>query len=98
MTRIAISGTGLFVPPDRITNAELIEAYNEYVREHNDAHAGDIHAGRMHAQLKSSDEFIYKASGIRNRHVVAKTGMLDPAIMCPRMDERPIDQIALSAE
>ncbi len=98
VTKIAISGTGLYVPPDRITNAELIEAYNEYVRHHNAAHADDIEAGRMHAQLKSSDEFIYKASGIRNRHVVAKKGMLDPEIMCPRMDERPVDQIAVSAE
>ncbi len=98
MTKIAISGTGLYVPPDRITNAELIEAYNEYVRHHNAEHADDIDAGRMHAQLKSSDEFIYKASGIRNRHVVAKKGMLDPEIMCPRMDQRPVDEIAVSAE
>lgn len=98
MTRIAISGTGLFVPPDRITNIELVEAYNEYVRAHNAAHQADIDAGRMHAQLKSSDEFIYKASGIRTRHVVAKNGMLDPQIMCPRLPERPVDEIALSAE
>ena len=98
MTRIAISGTGLYVPPDRITNAELVEAYNEYVRAHNAAHAADIDAGRMQAQLKSSDEFIFKASGIRNRHVVAKTGMLDPEIMCPRLPERPNEELALSAE
>lgn len=98
MTRIAISGTGLYVPPDRITNVELVEAYNEYVRAHNAAHEADIDAGRMHAQLKSSDEFIFKASGIRNRHVVAKDGMLDPEIMCPRLPERPVDEVALSAE
>jgi len=98
VTRIAISGTGLYVPPDRITNVELVEAYNEYVRAHNAAHEADIDAGRMHAQLKSSDEFIYKASGIRNRHVVAKNGMLDPEIMCPRLPERPNGEIALSAE
>jgi beta-ketodecanoyl-[acyl-carrier-protein] synthase len=98
VTRIAISGTGLFVPPDRITNAELVTAYNDYVHRHNAAHKADIDAGRMHAQLKSSDEFIYKASGIRNRHVVAKDGMLDPEIMCPRMEERPVEEIAVSAE
>jgi beta-ketodecanoyl-[acyl-carrier-protein] synthase len=98
LTRIAISGTGLYVPPDKITNAELVEAYNEYVHRHNAAHKDDIDAGRMHAQLKSSDEFIYKASGIRNRHVVAKAGMLDPNIMVPRMDERPVEEIAVSAE
>jgi beta-ketodecanoyl-[acyl-carrier-protein] synthase len=98
VTRIAISGTGLFVPPDKITNAELVAAYNDYVHRHNAEHKADIDAGRMHAQLKSSDEFIFKASGIRNRHVVAKNGMLDPEIMCPRMEERPIEEIALSAE
>ena len=98
MTKIAISGTGLYVPPEKITNAELVEAYNEYVHRHNAAHKADIDAGRMHAQLKSSDEFIYKASGIRNRHVIAKAGMLDPEIMCPRLDERPVEEIAVSAE
>jgi beta-ketodecanoyl-[acyl-carrier-protein] synthase len=98
VTRIAISGTGLHVPPDRVTNIELVEAYNEYVRAHNAANEADIDAGRMHAQLKSSDEFIFKASGIRNRHVVAKDGMLDPDIMCPRLPERSVDEIALSAE
>jgi beta-ketodecanoyl-[acyl-carrier-protein] synthase len=98
VTRIAISGTGLYVPPDRITNVELVEAYNEYVRAHNASHEADINAGRMHAQLKSSDEFIFKASGIRHRHVVAKEGMLDPDIMCPRLPERSVDEVALSAE
>jgi beta-ketodecanoyl-[acyl-carrier-protein] synthase len=95
---IAISGTGFYVPPDRITNDELVEAYNEYVRQHNAENAAEIDAGRMQPQLKSSDEFIFKASGIRNRHVVAKKGMLDPEIMCPRMEERPIEATAVSAE
>ncbi|HWD48416.1 MAG TPA: beta-ketoacyl-ACP synthase III [Rhizomicrobium sp.] len=98
MAGIAISGTGLYVPPDRITNDELVEAYNEYVRQHNDKHSDDIDAGRMQPQLKSSDEFIYKASGIRNRHVVSKNGMLDPDVMCPQMEERPIESTAISAE
>jgi beta-ketodecanoyl-[acyl-carrier-protein] synthase len=52
----------------------------------------------MQPQLKSSDEFIYKASGIRNRHVVSKNGMLDPDVMCPQMEERPIESTAISAE
>ncbi len=98
MRKIAISGTGFYAPPDRITNEELVEAYNEYVRTYNSAHAGDIEAGRLPAKLKSSTEFIYKASGIKNRHVVAKKGILDPQIMAPRMDERPVEQISISAE
>jgi beta-ketodecanoyl-[acyl-carrier-protein] synthase len=98
VNRVAISGTGLFTPPDVITNAELVEAYNEFVRRHNLAHAHQIAAGTMHALLKSSDEFIFKASGIRNRHVIAKDGMLDPDYMCPKLKERPDDQISVQAE
>ncbi|MBI3678360.1 MAG: beta-ketoacyl-ACP synthase III [Proteobacteria bacterium] len=98
MAGIAISGTGLYAPPHVITNAELVESYNEYVRRFNHAHAGAIAAGTTHAMLKSSDEFIVKASGIRQRHVMAKEGMLDVDIMCPRLRERSDDQISLSAE
>ncbi len=98
MGKIAISGTGLYTPPDVITNAELVEAYNEYVRRYNLAHADEIAAGTLHALLKSSDEFIFKASGIKRRHVVAKEGMLDPEIMCPRLKERPNEQLSLQAE
>ncbi len=98
MGKIAISGTGLYTPPDVISNAELVEAYNEYVRRHNLAHADEIAAGTLHALLKSSDEFIFKASGIKHRHVVAKEGMLDPEIMCPRLKERPNEQLSLQAE
>jgi beta-ketodecanoyl-[acyl-carrier-protein] synthase len=98
VTRVAISGTGLFTPSETITNAELITAYNEFVRRHNHAHAAEITAGTMHALLKSSDEFIVKASGIRKRHVVAKAGMLDPEIMEPRLKERPNEDVSLTAE
>lgn len=96
--RIAISGTGLFSPADTISNAELVSAYNEYVRRHNLAHADEIHAGARPALLKSSDEFIVKASGIRSRHVLAKQGMLDPEIMCPRLAQRPNEELSYSAE
>jgi beta-ketodecanoyl-[acyl-carrier-protein] synthase len=98
LTRIAITGTGLFTPVDTVTNAELVAAYNDYVHEFNVAHATEIKAGAEHALLKSSDEFIVKASGIKQRHVVAKAGMLDPAVMCPRLPERPNEQISISAE
>lgn len=98
MKRIAISGTGLFVPPDLISNSELVNTFNEYARQHNVRHAQDIAAGRDQPLLKSSDEFIVKASGIRRRHVVAKRGMLDTEIMCPRMPERPNEALSLMAE
>jgi beta-ketodecanoyl-[acyl-carrier-protein] synthase len=98
VTRIAISGTGLFTPPDVISNRELVDSFNEYARRHNHSHALDIAAGRVPPILKSSDEFIVKASGIHRRHVVAKYGMLDPDVMCPRVPERSNDTLSLMAE
>jgi beta-ketodecanoyl-[acyl-carrier-protein] synthase len=98
LVRVAISGTGLYTPPDCISNAELVQAYNEYVRRYNAAHHDAIVAGAMQPLLRSSDEFIVKASGIHKRHVVARKGMLDPEIMCPRMPERGSDELSLSAE
>jgi beta-ketodecanoyl-[acyl-carrier-protein] synthase len=98
LARIAISGTGLYTPPESISNTELVRAYNEYVRHYNAAHHEAIEAGAMHALLKSSDEFIVKASGIRKRHVLTRHGVLDPEIMCPLMPERANDQLSISAE
>ncbi|HTT99809.1 MAG TPA: beta-ketoacyl-ACP synthase III [Rhizomicrobium sp.] len=90
--RVAISGTGLFTPESSITNAELVAAYNEFVRRHNAEHPDDAHL------MKSSDEFIVKASGIRRRHVLAKDGMLDPEIMCPQLKQRSNEELSYSAE
>ena len=98
MTRTAISGTGLFVPPEWISNEELVDSFNEFARQHNAFHAGEIAAGKLQPILKSSDEFIVKASGIRRRHVVSRKGMLDPSVMCPRLAERPNDALSLMAE
>jgi beta-ketodecanoyl-[acyl-carrier-protein] synthase len=98
VTRTAISGTGLFVPPETISNEELVASFNEFAREHNAAHAREIAAGKMPPLLKSSDEFIVKASGIRRRHVMSRAGMLDPTVMCPRIPERPNDALSLMAE
>lgn len=98
MVRTAISGTGLFTPPESISNDELVSAYNEYVRRFNGAHAEAIASGALHPLLRSSDEFIVKASGIRKRHVATRNGMLDPDVLCPRMPERSNEDVSLSAE
>ncbi len=95
---MAISGTGLYTPEAAISNEELVASFNEYVRRHNAAHADAIATGRLSPLAESSSEFIFKASGIKSRHVVDKTGILDPDIMCPRIPERPNDQISVLAE
>jgi len=93
-----IAATGLYTPPDSISNAELVEAFNTYVANFNAANAAAIAAGSVEPLQPSSAEFIEKASGIKSRYVVAKPGILDPELMRPVIPERPNDQISLLAE
>jgi beta-ketodecanoyl-[acyl-carrier-protein] synthase len=95
---LALTGTGLFTPAQAISNDELVASFNEYVRRQNAANADAIASGAATALQPSSVEFIVKASGIRNRYVLDKTGVLDPAIMCPRLPERPNEQLSVLAE
>lgn len=73
-------------------------SFNEYVRRFNAAHAAGTGAGGMAPLMESSIEFIEKASGIRNRFVMDKTGILDPDIMCPRLPQRADDEPSLQCE
>jgi beta-ketodecanoyl-[acyl-carrier-protein] synthase len=93
-----IAATGLYVPPFSVSNAELVDTFNAYVERFNARHADAIAAGDVVALLPSSVEFIEKASGIKSRHVMNKSGILDPAIMHPVLPERPNDQISILAE
>ena len=93
-----ISATGLFTPPETITNAELVDSFNSYAAQFNAANATAIAAGAVAQLLPSSVEFIEKASGIKARHVMSKAPLLDPQIMAPRWAERPDDQISVLAE
>lgn len=83
MIDVAITGSGLFIPPHSISNNELVEAYNQYVKNHNEQHQADIEAGIKEALPTSSSDFITKASGIKQRYVMYKAGMLDPNRMKP---------------
>lgn len=98
MHSVVISGTGLYQPPHTITNAELVEAFNRYADIQNVRYAADIAAGTHEALQHSSVEFIEKASGIRQRYVMEKTGVLDPLRMYPRFEERGDDELSLMAE
>jgi len=98
MHHAVITGTGLYRPPHRISNAELVAAFNAYVERHNADHAAEIAAGTLAALVPSSVEFIEKASGIKNRYVIDKAGVLDPSRMYPRIAARPDDEWSLMAE
>ncbi len=95
---IAISGTGLHTPSQSISNAELVESFNAYVRNFNEQNKDAIARGEVEALQESSVEFIEKASGIKSRYVVEKEHTLDPKIMCPRLPERPNDELSILAE
>ncbi|MFM9862478.1 MAG: beta-ketoacyl-ACP synthase III, partial [Micropepsaceae bacterium] len=98
MTSIAISGTGLYTPPNAISNEELVASYNAYVKNFNAAHAAAIAAGQTAALQESSVEFVLKASGIKSRFVVEKEHILNPDVMRPNIPERPNEQLSVLAE
>ena len=93
-----ISATGLYTPPEIVTNEELVASFNTYVERFNQRHAAEIEAGAVAALAPSSVEFIEKASGIKARHVLSKAPLLDPEIMAPRWAERPDEELSVLAE
>ncbi len=98
MHRVGISGTGLYVPPEVITNEELVLAFNQFAARENRKNADAIAAGTVAAVADSSVEFIEKASGIKQRYVLNKSGVLDPERMHPRFAQRPDSELSLMAE
>jgi beta-ketodecanoyl-[acyl-carrier-protein] synthase len=98
LTKVVISGTGVFTPPNSISNQELVETFNTYVRNYNAQHAGAIGKGEMEPLQESSAEFIHKASGIESRYVMNKTGILDPDVMTPMLRERSNEEPSILAE
>jgi beta-ketodecanoyl-[acyl-carrier-protein] synthase len=98
LSNLAISGSGVFVPSQSISNDELVAAFNTYVHRYNREHEAEIAAGTRKALLESSSEFIVRASGIKNRYVLDKDGILDPDVMRPRIPERPDSELSVMAE
>ncbi|MDZ4374980.1 MAG: beta-ketoacyl-ACP synthase III, partial [Phenylobacterium sp.] len=98
MTDAVIAATGLYTPPNSLSNAELVETFNAYVERFNAANADAIAAGDVQALTPSSSEFIEKASGIKSRYVIDKSGLIDPEVMRPVIPERPNDEISVLAE
>lgn len=98
MAQPAITGTGVFTPESVITNAELVEAFNAYADKWNAEHADAIAAGDAQPMQHSSEEFIFKASGIERRFVMDKTGVLNPDVMHPLLRQRSDDEPSIMTE
>ncbi len=85
MVDVVISGTGIYSPPDGVTNDELVEAFNGYVEDYNTANADAINIGAITALQPSSAAFIEKASGIKHRYVMDKAGITNKDLMSQQM-------------
>ena len=82
---VVISGTGLYVPPNRVSNKELVEAFN-------------ANAAKTPGKPLSDAAFIEKASGITNRHFIASEGILDPNRLMPIFERRDDSACSMQAE
>jgi beta-ketodecanoyl-[acyl-carrier-protein] synthase len=97
-TGIAITGTGVVTPEYLLTNEEMCEAFNKYVKLFNEENADAIAAGEIEALKESDPAFIENASGIKQRYVHEKEGILDPRRMCPNIPDRSDDEVSVQAE
>ena len=95
---VVISGSGLFTPPHKISNDELVVALNKYADEFNEKNSQAIEQGELEPKKHSSSEFIVKASGIKNRYVMYKEGILDTKIMHPIVPNRHNNEVSIQAE
>ena len=98
MKKVVISGTGLFTPTESISNEELVASFNAYVGLYNQKHAEEIARGELEPLGESSVEFIEKASGIKSRYVINKSGVLDPTRMYPYIRDRSNDEQSVQCE
>lgn len=96
--RVAISGAGLFTPAESVSNNELVESFNAWVDLYNAENADAIEAGELEAKGHSSVEFIEKASGIKSRFVMNKSGIIDPRRMVPRLHPRSNEEPSVMCE
>lgn len=98
MNKVVLSGTGHYLPPCAVSNEELVACFNQYVVNYNEKNKAAIERGELKLLAESSVEFIVKASGIKNRYFLEKTGILDPNRMSPYIPVRTADEPSLQAE
>ena len=98
MFKPAITGTGVYTPDQVISNDELVGTFNVYAEKFNTENARAIAVGEVEAKELSSSEFIESASGIQQRYVMDKVGVLNPDVMHPHLRERSNDEPGIMAE
>ena len=98
LSHTVISGTGVFTPPNVITNEELVGAFNAFADDFNHKNSDAIARGDVSALQKSTCDFIEKASGIKQRYVMIKEGILDTHRMMPIIPRRADTELSITAE
>lgn len=94
MQRVIISGIGVEIPESTITNEELVASFNEWI----DLQNAERSAKGEPLLAKSNTDFIVYASGVKNRHVHTRDGILDVERMAPRIPPRGDDELSVMAE
>ena len=95
---VVITGSGLYTPKQSISNEELVVSYNSYVDKYNSQNDQAINSGELEPLVHSDADFIKKVSGIEQRYVLDKEGILDPERMRPNLKERSNEEISIQAE
>ena len=95
---VLITGSGLYTPKESISNEELVASYNSFVDKYNSQNEKSINSGELEPLVHSDADFIKKVSGIEQRFVLDKEGILDPERMRPNLKERPNEEISIQAE
>lgn len=98
MSRVVVTGTGLFTPSGSVTNDELVESLTTATLRWNEEHAAEIARGELTGREVPTSKFIVRASGVGHRYLVDRDGVLDPTRLRPRFRKRSEDELSLQAE
>ena len=99
MGNVVISGTGMFVPPDTVSNEMLVDSYNEHSIQWNEKNKEAIERGELEAREQSSASFIEKASGIKSRYFMDGKGPTEVGRMYPYLSKlAPEDNMGTPAQ
>ena len=77
MVTPVISATGLWTPPNSISNEELVSSFNLWSDAWNAAHTDEIARGEVQPKPHSNVEFVEKASGIKSRFFALSLPVVD---------------------
>jgi beta-ketodecanoyl-[acyl-carrier-protein] synthase len=97
LNAVVIAATGVFTPEPTISNEELAVAFNAFADAYNQEHAAAIQAGERLAKKPIDPQQVEAITGVKSRHVLDKTGVLDPARMRPSFPIRTEGALSITA-